>query len=387
MTEKEIKSIINTLEVDSFERDLLNEKFELISSIIKNNISPLFSLNKIELGGTLARKINNSKDLTVEALIVFSFKEKSIKDLINLCLNEIENILFLNKENLKFENYTRDSINACASFNDDQVSYNLFIKFEESDLFSYEVELKNLNLFNEYQSKYSLFSNTIKFIKHYQKEENITILNFELLEFLLMYGLKEYNTINKYNDYLNSFIKALDDLLNNLTLSFTEEKTISKSFYAYSPITTENLASNINPINVKELRTFRKTLNFLIEANDEDEIINAPLLTIDVTPIYNKKTDSYSWSFEFQNYNIKNSGGAHKNNPIEIKTAILKGLFKALKFVADSANIQTKNITIKGASNNILKCLEKNVEEYENNSRRKTITSLIEANNLKVNFI
>ncbi|MGI6711044.1 MAG: hypothetical protein ACOX4W_06380 [Bacilli bacterium] len=387
MTEKEIKSIINNLEVDSFERELLNKKFELISSIIKNNLSPLFTLKDLELGENIVRKTNNSKDLTVEALIVFSFKDKDVKDLINLCLNEIENIIFLNKENQLFKNYTRDYINACASFSDDKVNYNLFIRFKESNLFNYEVELKKLNLFNEYQNKYSLFSNTIKFIRHYQKEENISVLTYELLEFLLMYGLKEYNTVNKYNDYLNSFIKALDDLLNNHTLSFTEEKTISKSFYAYSPITNENIASHINPINVKELRSFRKTLNFLIEANDEDEIINAPLLTIDVTPIYNEKTDSYSWSFEFQNYNIKNSGGAHKNNPIEIKTAILKGLFKALKLVTDSANIQTKNITIKGASNNILKCLEKNAEEYENNSRRKTITSLIEANNLKVNFI
>lgn len=386
MTEKEIKSQINDLEVNSLEKNLLNEKFELIKNLINNNINKLFVLKDFLPTKNLIRKTNNLNDLTVEALLIFSLKEKPIKDLINLCLNEIENIIFLNQENLIFDNFSRDTTNAYACFNDDAITYKLYIRFENTDLFNQRFENLEIDLFNEYQNKFSLFVNTIKLIRHYQKKENISTLSFELLEFLLMYGLKNYNSLNKYSDYLNSFLKALDDLLNNYTLSFNEPKSISKSFYAYSSITNENLAAHINPINVKELRLFKKTLSFLIEENNIT-IINAPLLTISVSPIYNDKTNTYSWSFEIKNFNIKNSGGSYQNNPLEIKTAILKGIFKALKTITDNPNIQTKNINIQGASNNILKCIEKNTDEYENNSRRKTIISLIEEKNLKVNFI
>ena len=98
----------------------------------------------------------------------------------------------------------------------------------------------------------------------------------------------------------------------------------------------------------------------------QEEILGSGQLILDVTPIYNEEKDCYAWNYKIVNTSYIANGGEFKNNPFEYKTAILRALFKGLKFIIDSEHIYTKTILIRGCDESILKCIEKNVDEQEN---------------------
>ena len=257
---------------------------------------------------------------------------------------------------------------------------------------SFEIETKKLKFYEEINQKYTLFKNSYKILRHLLLESNVEFVDDYALSIIFIYGLEKYFSSNKYDNYMVAFVNALDDLINTKKIELQENyinvipklSLSSKGYTITDPFDeSNNLALNINEANIGELRKFKKKIAKMYEQVTPDTG-SSSVLTLNINPL-NNSDGTISWRYDVCGRNIQNSGGVFPNTESDSKNASLKAYFRGLKAIVTS-NIYNKNITVITKHKDILKCIEKDSSEAENNSRRKTITKYIEDNKLLISY-
>ena len=366
MTEKEIKKMINDLELLPNEKETLENHINILENIFMNNNDTNFHFDEIFKTGSYSYGILIHDEKKIEIVIKMS------------CQVEFNEQI---KQKLIMNYLNNDSFD--ITFNDDiQISVKVIL---DSNIL--EKELMRKSFIDEENRKYSYYKNVLKFIKYYANELKMQKLNDYTMASLLSYGLHKAVGNVHYSQYVQAFLSSLDDLLQEKKLNEHDNMLFTNQKYVVvDPIDENiNLTSHLDEVSLTEIRNLKKRLQKLFEVAQE-EILGSGQLILDVTPIYNEEKDCYAWNYKIVNTSYIANGGEFKNNPFEYKTAILRALFKGLKFIIDSEHIYTKTILIRGCDESILKCIEKNVDEQENNSRRKTIIRFIDDNKIKLVF-
>ncbi len=384
MTEKEIKKYIVDVELTSSEKESFENHITSLEELLLKEVSPFFTFQELRRIGSYPLSIIIHDEKRIELALLYhvtSSLEKDIKQ--KLLMNFIENTIYLNDSHLKSLERIQSSYFLLTY--DDQIQFKLKVCFDESLL---TIDLKRKEYLENENRTYSYFKNVLKFIKAQVNELKLQKLDDYTLSILLSYGLHRMVAIKSYEQYLQAFLSSLDDLLSEKKMMMDPLSTLfsNQKYVVVDPVDENiNLTAHLDEVSLTEVRNLKKKLQKLFESVQE-EILGGAQLVLDVTPVYVLEKDCYLWSYKIVGTQYSSQGGEFKHNPIEYKTAILRALFKGLKFIVDSQHIYTKTILIQGTEDSILKCVEKNIDEQENNSRRKTIMKFIDENKLKLNF-
>ena len=362
MTEKDFKRIINDQESKQSNKTRLNElKEELVNNISKY-LHDGVSITDVKLSSwnTLGIYANTSEiNLSLDLNTNIVNKQYEF----NLILNEVENAMyFLNASKVERLN------NGLRVVFDDQ-EYNIELKSDYLTPVSY---LNNFSKIVEEKCKdYTLLKNTLFIVNHLINEEDIKDINVLFLTNLFIKALDKENVENKYYKYLGYLSKALDDFTNN------------KKFEINDLVESDKIMNlNMTEAKISEYRKLRKAIVKAITIEEEQVKFDSQLeVVVDVNPIFDEVNKTFKWHYSLIGKNNENSGGIYKNDEIEYQTAVLKGVFKGLKAVVDS-NLTKKKIILRCNYEGIL--TSKMLTNDENKSRMKTINSLIENNNLKI---
>lgn len=240
---------------------------------------------------------------------------------------------------------------------------------------------------------YTYFRNTIKIIKYYRDEQKINISGY-ILEIMLYYSLNEYFKDNRYEDYLNGFIKTIDELIKGNKIEVSKDvyqklnvdsNTNVKKTYMVLDVANpnNNLTDNINDLSIGEYRKLKKVLSKLIDNKNSLSNNSNATIVLNINPLPIKDTNEFSWSYQIEGSNYNNTGGAYQNSEDQLLLAMYKGLYKGLRAIVDN-NLNRKNIEVICKKQNILK-LTTNVSQ-ENLSRIKNIEAYIENNGLIIKY-
>lgn len=383
MTEKEYKKMISEIDLDVVNKDKLNNIYEKYLNLFEGLTSP-FEIKNIKKGGIFQSQMAINKtnyfnillDVTLENPFNLNYHFKLIK-------NEILKLILLNTEISSYE----VSENILKIKNSDVV-----VNLELMDSSKYEIALKKYKFIEEVSIKYTLFKNVFKIIRNIIDELNIEVINDYMLIIIMTYSLDKYYQTNKYDNYIMNIANGLEDFINSKKIEIQSEynsvslehSMLTKGYVVIDPFALDNnLAKHINEANVSEFRKLKKRLAKLYEEPVQD-YGSGSILKLNINPQKNPD-GTLSWNYDVVGRNLSNSGGEYKDNIIEDKSASLKALFKGLKAITTS-NIYNKNITVITKHKDLLKCIEKDQSESENNSRRKTITKYINDNKLIISF-
>lgn len=393
MTEKEFRKLVTDLEISNEEKNNLNEKLNYLKGLFDNNHQNYFEIIDIKKTGSWAKGtlLNDVEEIdimmTVKPLVEKTFVLKN-----ELVLNGVINILIANVEGItKLSEITKNTIRNIISIKINDLIVNIHIRYLEESFLASEEE-KQIEFTEIANRDYTYFRNTVKIIKYYKEQQKINISGY-IIEILLYYALNEYFKDNRYEDYLNNFIRALDD--------FMKQKKIEVSHDVYQKLNIDaninvkknymildvsnpnnNLTDNMNELLLGEYRKLKKTISKLIDTRNNFSINSNTVVTININPIKIKDTEEYAWSYKIENSDYSNSGGSYQNTTEALLTAMYKALYKALRTVVDN-NLNKKKVEIISNKANILKLT--NISD-ENKSRIKTIESYIENNGLVVIF-
>lgn len=380
MTEKEYRKLISDCEITIEQKNSLDFKYSQYNELLQKMKTPFIVKECYKYGiyaSQMAINTTNYFDLKL-TIDLDSLINEHLKN--SLIINEIiVQVLLsiptksyeLNKNKVRFEHQ-------------DGVVVNL-------ELVESIRDFENITRFiEELNSKYSYFKNVYKVLKHLLSELNIEIINDYTLVILLAYALENYYQGNKYENYMYAFNSALDDLISQKKIELNQEyqyctpklNSLSKGYIIVDPYNNLNLAANLNDVNISDIRKLKKKIAKMYEVISND--VGSGILTLNINPVVNDD-NTLSWSYDVVGRNLKNNGGTYANNDVEYVTATLKGYFRGLKAII-SSNIYNKNIEVVTSIPDLLKCVEKDPSEAENNSRRKTITKYIEDNKLLISY-
>lgn len=361
MTEKDFKKIILDKEINNSKKNIVDTKINELINTINTNLPKTLNINIYAKASWNAFGIYNND--TVYCAIDLNLN--NVNDLyhIQTSFKAIEVSLILSGAT-KIESTTH-TIKCLLN----ETSYVIEVNSNILTPVTYINEY--LKAFEEASKTYTLLKNTLLLINHFIDSEDIKNINTYLIVNLLLTSIKKDNTESKYYKYLQSFMKLLDEVLNNKKFELKE-------------IVSDNLMTlNLTEAKLVELRRLRKVISKAIQVEeDEVKFDSATEVIVDVNPILDEQNNTYAWSYALIGRNLENSGGIYPVNEENYQTAILKGVFKGLKAVVDN-NLSKKKVILKCDYEGIL--TSKMLSNDENKSRMKTINSLIEANNLKVN--
>lgn len=361
MTEKDFKKIISDKEINNSKKNQIESKINELVNTINNNLPNTIKINSFSKASWNALNLYNN-DIVYLAI---DLDLNGINDLykVSTTFKAIEVSLVLSgATKIEVTNHT-------IKCNLNDTSY--VIELNSNILTPVTYISEYLRALDEASKTYTLLKNTLVLINHFIVEEDIKNINTYLLLNILLTSVKKDNTEAKYYKYLQSFVKLLDELLNN------------KKFEIAESISNDLMNLNLTEVKLQELRKLRKAI---VKATAIDEEIvkfdSQTEVIVDVNPLLNEQTNTYAWSYSLVGRNLQNSGGIYTTSEEDYQTAILKGVFKGLKAVVDN-NLSKKKVILKCDYEGIL--TSKMLSNDENKSRMKTINSLIEANNLKVN--
>lgn len=383
MTEKEYKKMISEIDLDCNGRDKLNQTYETYLNLLEGLTSP-FEVKNIRKGGIFQSQMAINKTNYFNILLDVSLENPHNPNYhFELIKNEILKLILLNSEIKSYE----VSENILKIKNDDVV-----VNLELMDSSMYEIAIKKYKFIEEVSTKYTLFKNVFKIIRNIIDELNIEIISDDMLIVIMTYSLDKYYQNNKYDNYIMNIANGLEDFINSKKVEIQSEysnitienSSLTKGYIIVDPFAVDNnLAKHINEANIAEIRKLKKRLTKLYEEPVQD-YGSGSILKLNINP--QKNADgTLSWNYDVVGRNLSNSGGTYNDNLVEDKSASLKALFKGLKAIA-SSNIYNKNITVITKHKDLLKCIEKDPSESENNSRRKTITKYINDNKLIISF-
>lgn len=396
MTEKEFRKLVSDVEVSRHQKDEMGEIIDTIHHILSDNNNLHYDIVNIYRGGSLAKgtMLNSSFDLDI-ILVVKPTINKTFGLVNKVVLNEIFNAIVINVNNInkvsdlacennilsfKYNNY---NIKLLVKYNDESIEDLPHSLLERIEQIRYRfVEIANRD--------YTYFKNTIQIIKYYRDEQKITSISGTILEVILYYALKEYCFALRYEDYLNAFVRGLDDFIMGkkieVPISMYNElgiipaTDVKKNYSVIDPGTGSiNLTSDITEIKLGDYRKLKKAIAKLVDTKSSKEVGSAEV-KLNVTP--NKNEDgTYSWCFKIEDTSFMGMGGKYTSSNEDTYTAIYKALLKGFKAIVDN-NLNRKGVKIICSKNNIL---EDNQDlSNENNARRKNVLAFIDNNNITI---
>lgn len=396
MTEKEFRKLVSDVEVSRHQKDEMGEIIDTIHHILSDNNNLHYDIVNIYRGGSLAKgtMLNSSFDLDI-ILVVKPTINKTFGLVNKLVLNEIFNAIVINVNNInkvsdlacennilsfKYNNY---NIKLLVKYNDESIEDLPHSLLERIEQIRYRfVEIANRD--------YTYFKNTIQIIKYYRDEQKITSISGTILEVILYYALKEYCFALRYEDYLNAFVRGLDDFIMGKKievpismyneLGIIPNTDVKKNYSVIDPGTGSiNLTSDITEIKLGDYRKLKKAIAKLVDTKSSKEVGSAEV-KLNVTP--NKNEDgTYSWCFKIEDTSFMGMGGKYTSSNEDTYTAIYKALLKGFKAIVDN-NLNRKGVKIICSKNNIL---EDNQDlSNENNARRKNVLAFIDNNNITI---
>lgn len=393
MTEKEFRRLVTDLEIQSDERQKLNEYMDLVNNILTQAHFNHCQVIELKKAGSWAKGTMLNDTDEIDLMVVIKLSEAKPFVLENeAVLNAITNAFIYNLDTVqKLSDITRNQVRNCITVKMNNFKVNLYVRYEEG-----EYSLKNDELqiqFTEIANRdYTYFRNALKIIKYYKVSQNINISGY-ILEILLYYSLNGYFKDNRYEDYLSGFIKAIDDFLKGKKievssdiyekLNINPETKIKKNYMILDVANSNNnLTDNMSEVALGEYRKLKKVLSKLVDTKAVLTTSNAIVkLNINPTPI--KDSDEYAWSYKIENSDFTSNGGSYQNKPEQLLTAMYKGLYKGLRAIVDN-NLNRKNVEIICNKSNILK-INENVSD-ENKSRIKNIEAYIDNNGIVIKF-
>lgn len=396
MTEKEFRKLVSDVEVSRHQKDEMGEIIDTIHHILSDNNNLHYDIVNIYRGGSLAKgtMLNSSFDLDI-ILVVKPTINKTFGLVNKVVLNEIFNAIVINVNNI---NKVSDLAceNNILSFKYNNYNIKLLVKYNDESIEDLPHSLlerieQNRYRFVEISNRdYTYFKNTIQIIKYYRDEQKITSISGTILEVILYYALKEYCFALRYEDYLNAFVRGLDDFIMGkkieVPISMYNElgiipaTDVKKNYSVIDPGTGSiNLTSDITEIKLGDYRKLKKAITKLVDTKSSKEVGSAEV-KLNVTP--NKNEDgTYSWCFKIEDTSFMGMGGKYTSSNEDTYTAIYKALLKGFKAIVDN-NLNRKGVKIICSKNNIL---EDNQDlSNENNARRKNVLAFIDNNNITI---
>lgn len=393
MTEKEFRKLVTDLEILSDERDKLNQKLEELKDIFATHTPHYFKVIDMKKAGSWAKgtMLNDTDEIDV-MMIVEPLGENTFVLNNEVVCNEITNILITSvKEITKLSDITRNASRNSIKVKMADFTVNFHIRYL-GEIFNATLEEKQIEFTEIANRDYTYFRNALKVIKYYKESQKIRISGY-IIEILLYYALNEYFKDNRYEDYLNNFIRAIDDFLKGKKievsddvyqkLQITKGQETKKNYTVLDVANpSHNLTDGLTEMALGEYRKLKKTLSKLVDNKVNLSMSANVVVAININPTKIKDSEEYAWSYKIENSDYSNNGGSYANTPDALLTAMLKSLYKGLRAVVDN-NLNRKKVEIICSRGNILKL--NNVTE-ENKSRIKTIEAYIENSGLVVTF-
>ncbi len=394
MTEKEFRKLVTDLEMPRAFKDNVTNNVELIKEELSKSLikATLIDVCKI---GSLARSTMLSDEVNVDLMVTLEYESNKTFSLFNqLVINNITNTVAHLFDSIKKPSDIEynQQLNY-VSFNIDNIIYNIYVRYlnnnDEDIKFTDSKDIEKHVLFTELANRdYTYFRNTAVIIKYFRNEQKINISG-HILEVLLYYSLNEYFKDNHYENYLNAFIRGIDDFLkqkpikvsNDILKKMEVDLEIAPIFKGYTIVDPSNpsinLVSGITEIKLNEYRKLKKAISKVIDASAQDLSKEQVVLHIDPK----LENNQYIWSYEIENSRYHTDGGSFAKTEENYITACLKALSKGLKTIVDN-NLNKRQIKLVCKYNDLLS--RSDLLSSENQSRRKTIIAYMEVNNITI---
>lgn len=396
MTEKEFRKLVSDVEVSRQQKEeILNimKKIETIFGSYQNNH---YDIIEIYRGGALAKgtMLNTSKD--IDMVMIIKPKVNKTYGLIGkVIMNEIFNALVVNVDEISKVSDISCNDNI-ISFKVNDYTIKLIILYDNScieeipEQFYNKIELSRMQFVELANRDYTYFRNTVQIIKYYRDEQKLSNISGMIIEVLLYYSLREYCFDTRYEDYLNAFLRGLDDFIMGRKievptkmyqeLGVTPQNEIKKGYTVIDVGTgIINLTSDVNEIKLGDYRKLKKAISKLVDTKGGKDFGTGEV-KLNVTP--QKNSDgTYSWCFKIENTNISGCGGTYTSSNEDTYTAIFKALLKGLKAIIDN-NLNRKEVKIICPKADIL--TNENGLSNENNARRKNALIFMDNNQIKI---
>ncbi len=275
MTEKEYRKLISELEVSKEEKSKLEEKAMGIVDFLKTHIR-LIEISSSQRAKDFAKGILIPNECRIPWLVeckkMFSKNELFDNQIV---LNEFYQAFALFDDNIikKSDIYIDENSNTIC-FKKDDYDIELTIVYKNTELFSYDNEMIRMSLVENANREYTAYRNTLQIIKWLMKKESIKINSLEL-EILLYYGLNEYFLQdNRYENYLNVFVRGIDDLFNKKIICLSSDflnklglpmaKSCKDEYRLMDPVYPyDNLCSHISEVQKNEYKKLKKAISKL----------------------------------------------------------------------------------------------------------------------------
>jgi hypothetical protein len=275
MTEKEYRKLISELEVSKEEKSKLEEKAMGIVDFLKTHIR-LIEISSSQRAKDFAKRILIPNECRIPWLVeckkMFSKNELFDNQIV---LNEFYQAFALFDDNIikKSDIYIDENSNTIC-FKKDDYDIELTIVYKNTELFSYDNEMIRMSLVENANREYTAYRNTLQIIKWLMKKESIKINSLEL-EILLYYGLNEYFLQdNRYENYLNVFVRGIDDLFNKKIICLSSDflnklglpmaKSCKDEYRLMDPVYPyDNLCSHISEVQKNEYKKLKKAISKL----------------------------------------------------------------------------------------------------------------------------
>ena len=392
MTEKEFRKLVTDLEILSSEKNELLDKINKLEETLNNNKSNFYDIVEIKRVGAFAKGtlLNDADEIDVMVVVDVN-NDRAFLLNNHFILNDIENVIINNyKDILKMSNVQRNQNKNLISFTSHNFKINLYVCYE-NDNFVKTTHEKQIEFVEIANRDYTYYRNTLKIIKYFRDQENISISGY-ILEVMLYYALNEYFKDNRYETYLNGFIKTIDEFTKGHKIEVSKDiyqklnidptNNVRKSYMVLDVANpNNNLTDYVTDVNVQEFRKLKKALSRVIDTKTTES--SSAAVVLDINPILNNDTSEYKWSYKIEGTHYHNNGGSYDNTSDGILTAMYKGLYKGLRAVVDN-NLNRKNIEVHSNKGNILKL--DNSSSEENKSRIRNIEAYMENNNITLSF-
>lgn len=394
MTEKEFRKLVTDLEMPRAFKDNVTNNAELIKEELSKSLVKATLIDVLKIG-SLARSTMLNDEVNVDLMVTVKYESNKTFTLFNqLIINNITNtVAYLFDSIKKPSDIEYNQQLNYISFNIDNVIYNIYVRYinngYEDIKFTDSKDIEKHVLFTELANRdYTYFRNTAVIIKYFRNEQKINISG-HILEVLLYYSLNEYFKDNHYENYLNAFIRGIDDFLkqkpikvsNDILEKLEVECDSAVNFKGYTIIDPTNislnLVSGISEIKLNEYRKLKKAISKVIDAGAQDLSKEQVVLHIDPK----QENGQYIWSYEIENSRYHTDGGSFPKTEENYITACLKALSKGLKTIVDN-NLNKRQIKLVCKYSDLLS--RSDLLSSENQSRRKTIIAYMEVNNITI---
>lgn len=398
MTEKEFRKLVSEQEVTKIQKEQIQEKFEYIKNILDKH-QDYYKLVDYFKAGSFAKgtmlNTNNSYDMVVvvEPIIkkVFTLTNKVITNaIINAIICEIPEIT-------KSSDIKYDELKNVITFKLGEDTINIIVYYNDVNgiedlptIYLSENEKKRIQFVELANRDYTYFRNAVQIIKYYRDEQKVNQISGYIIEVLLYYSLREYCFDTRYEDYLNAFLKGLDDFIGGKKievydkmyqeLNVTKQEIVKKGFMVMDVATgTINLSEDVNEIKIGDYRKLKKAISKLVDTKSVKDLGTGPV-KLNVTPVKNSD-GTYSWNYKIEDTTINGGGGNYTNSDEDTYTAIYKAMLKGLKAIIDN-NLNRKQVEIISPKADVLTS-DKGLSN-ENNARRKNVLAFIDNNQIKI---